>query len=129
MAKKKITQLRFFGDSNGYLNTSDRNVIYHQMDENQPNSLSSLDLSSGDAFTDYTAQGILQLGIQALPGTKFNLNANLDPIVIGVSGMYELDLTNSSAVLTSLNFEKDSLEQIDKNPDGYLIIDIVYQED
>ena len=123
MATKKITQLRFFGDSNGYLNTSDRSVIYHQMDENQPNSLSSLDLSSGDAFTP-----IVQLGIQALPGTKFNLNANLDPIVIGVSGMYELDLTNSSAVLTSLTFEKDSLDQIDKNPDGYLIVDIVYEE-
>ena len=38
-------------------------------------------------------------------------------------------LTNSSGILTSLNFEKDSLDQIDKNPDGYLIIDIVYQED
>ena len=127
MANRKVTQLRFFGNSNGYLNTSDRNAIYHQMDENQPNSLSSLDLSSGDAFVDFTP--IVQLGIQALPGTKFNLNANLDPIVIGVSGMYELDLTNSSAVLTSLTFEKDSLDQIDKNPDGYLIIDIVYQED
>lgn len=126
MATKKITQLRFFGDSNGYLNTSDRDAIYHQMDENQPNSLSSLDLSSGDAFVDFTP--IVQLGIQALPGTKFNLNANLDPIVIGVSGMYELDLTNSSAVLTSLTFEKDSLDQIDKNPDGYLIVDIVYEE-
>ena len=127
MATKKITQLRFFGDSNGFLNTSDVNAIYHQMDENQPNSLSSLDLSSGDAFVDYVP--IIQLGIQALPGTKFNLNANLDPIIIGVSGMYELDLTNSSAVLTSLTFDKDSLDQIDKNPDGYLIIDIVYNDD
>jgi len=45
-----------------------------------------------------------------LPGTKFNLNANLDPIIIGQSGMYELDLTNSSAILTSLTFEKDSLD-------------------
>ena len=108
MAIKKVTQLRFFGDNNSYLNTSDKNAIYHQMDENQPNSLSSVDLSSGDAF---------------------NLNANLDPIIIGQSGMYELDLTNSSAILTSLTFEKDSLDQIDKNPDGYLIIDIVYKED
>lgn len=126
MASKKVTQLRFFGDNNGYLNTSDRDAIYHQMDENQPNSLSSLDLSSGDAFVDFMP--IIQLGIQALPGTKFNLNANLDPIVVGVSGMYELDLTNSSAVITSLTFEKSSLDQIDKNPDGYLIVDIVYQE-
>ena len=127
MATKKVTQFRFFGDSNGYLNTSDMTTIYHQMNENQPNSLSSLDLSSGDAFVNYIP--IIQLGIQALPGTKFSLNANLDPIIIGTSGMFELDLTNSSAVLTSLTFDKDSLDQIDKNPDGYLIIDIVYEGD
>ena len=127
MAIKKVTQLRFFGDSNAYLNTADQDAIYHQIDENQPNSLSSVDLSSGDAFLEYIP--ILQLGIQALPGTKFHLNANLDPVIIGASGMYELDLVNSSAVLTSLTCEKESLTKISKNPDGYLIIDIVYQED
>lgn len=127
MANKKVTQLRFFGDNNGYLNTADNNAIYHQLGENQPNSLSSLDLSSGDAFVDYTP--IVQLGIQALPGTKFTLNANLDPIMIGTSGMYELDLVNTSAVLTSLTFDKETLQQINMNPDGYLIIDIVYEED
>jgi len=46
--------------------------------------------------------------------------------VVGASGMYELDLTDSSAVLTSLTFEKESLDLINMNPDGYLIIDIVY---
>ena len=127
MATYNVTQLRFFGDSNAYLNTSDQNKIYHRLDSNQPNSLSSLDLSSGDAFLEYIP--IVQLGIQALPGTKFNLNANLDPIIIGASGMYELDLLNSSGKLRTLTFEKDSLEQIDKNPDGYLIIDIVYEEE
>lgn len=127
MAERKVVQLRYFGDSNAYLNTNDKDAIYHQLDENQPNNLSSLDLSSGDAFLDYMP--IVQLGIQALPGTKFSLNAGLDPIIIGTSGMYELDLQNSSAILTSLNFEQNSLDQIDKNPDGYLIIDIVYRED
>ena len=29
MASKKVTQLRFFGDNNGYLNTSERDAIYH----------------------------------------------------------------------------------------------------
>ena len=127
MAERKVIQLRYFGDSNAFLNTNDKDAIYHQLDENQPNNLSSLDLSSGDAFLDYMP--IVQLGIQALPGTKFSLNAGLDPIIIGTSGMYELDLQNSSAILTSLNFEQNSLDQIDKNPDGYLIIDIVYRED
>lgn len=128
MAIRRVTQLRFFGDSNSYLNSADANVIYyHQMDSNQPSTLSANDLSSGDAFAEYP--NIVQLGIQALPGTKFNLNANLEPIIIGTSGMYELDLTNSSAIIQTLTFERDSLEQINKNPDGYLIVDIVYQEE
>ena len=96
------------------------------MDENQPNNLSSADLSSGAAFLDYTP--IVQLGIQALPGTRFSLNDNLESIIIGTSGMYELDLTNSSAILTSLKFDQTSLDSISKNPDGYLIVDIVYLE-
>ena len=127
MAEKKVTQLRFFGDTNSYLNTSDKDAIYHQIDDNQPNSLSSIDLSSGDAFLDYMP--IVQLGIQALPGTKFNLNANLESIIIGTSGMYELDLSNTSAILTSLRFDQDSLDAINATPDGYLIIDIVYRTD
>ena len=122
---RKIAQFRFFGDSNTNFNTTDADVIYHQLDDNQPNSLTASDLASGEIFADYTP--IIQLGIQSQPGLKFNLNTNLDPIVVGASGMYELDLTDSSASLTSLTFESESLELINSNPDGYLIIDIVYQ--
>lgn len=122
---KKIAQFRFFGDSNSNFNSVDQDQIYHQMDSNQPTSLTATDLASGEVFTDYTP--IYQLGIQSQPGLKFNLNTNLDPIVVGASGMYELDLSDSSAVLTSLTFEKESLDLINSNPDGYLIIDIVYQ--
>lgn len=125
MAKKRVAQFRFFGDANTTFNTADQTVIYHQMDDNQPSSLTALDLASGEIFEDYTP--IIQLGIQSQPGLKFNLNTNLDPIVIGASGIYELDLTDSSAVLTSLTFEKESLDLINANPDGYIIIDIVYQ--
>ena len=123
---RRVAQFRFFGDSNANFNTADATAIYHQLDGNQPSSLTSTDLSSGEVFADYTP--IIQLGIQTLPGTKFNLNTNLDPIIVGATGIYELDLTDSSAVLTSLTFEKDSLDLINKNPDGYLIIDILYEE-
>lgn len=123
---KKIAQFRFFGDSNTRFNSSDKNAIYYKMDENQPSSLSSLELQQGTAFINYTP--IIQLGVQGLPGTKFNLNTNLDPIILGSSGMYELDLTDSSATLTSLTFEHESLQRINECADGYLIIDIVYQE-
>lgn len=123
---KKIAQFRFFGDNNSKFNSTNQDQIYHQMDSNQPASLSSTDLNSANFFANYTP--IIQLGIQSLPGLRFNLNANLDPIIIGASGMYELDLTDSSATITSLKFDKTSLDLINSNPDGYLIIDIVYQE-
>lgn len=124
---KKVAQFRFFGDANSNFNSQDENVIYHQLDNNSPNGLTMTDLASGEIFSNYTP--IIQLGIQSFPGLKFNLNANLDPVMIGASGIYELDLTDSSVALTSITFEKDSLELINKNPDGYLIIDIVYQEE
>ena len=129
MATKAIGQIRFFGDTNTYLNHSESNTIYRSMDENEPNGLTSLDLSSGAAFNKYIENGgIVQLGVQSLPGTKFNINTNLDPIIIGASGMYELDLTDSSANISSLTFEDDSLEYITNNPDGYLIVDFIYLE-
>lgn len=128
MSKRLIGQIRFFGDTNTFLNHSETGLIYNQMDGNQPVGLTSLDLSSGSAFYKYVDGGIVQLGVQALPGTKFNINSNLDPIIIGASGMYELDLSDSSSKITGLRFEEDSLEYITNNPDGYLIIDFIYEE-
>lgn len=126
MANKKIAQFRYFGDDNANLNSIDKDAIYHQLDSNYPPGLNMADLCAGAAFSDYTP--MVQLGIQALPGTKFNLNTNLDPIVIGTTGIYELDLTDSSAMITSLTFEQSSIAYIQNNPDGYLIIDIVYDK-
>lgn len=69
---------------------------------------------------------IEQLGIQTLPGTKFYLNQSLDPIIIGGTGMYELDLRNTTAILSSLRFDVESMETIKTLDNGYLIIDLVY---
>ena len=126
MAIRRVTQIRFFGDTNTYLNQSEFNTLYSQLDDNEPNGLTAMELYSGSIFANYVP--MVQLGIQALPGTKFNLNNNLDPIIIGASGMYELDLADSSALITRLTFEQESLDAINQNPDGYLIIDIITQE-
>lgn len=69
---------------------------------------------------------IEQLGIQTLPGTKFYLNQSEEPIIIGGTGIYELDLRNTTAILSSLRFDAESMDIIDKVDNGYLIIDIVY---
>lgn len=126
MSKRHITQFRFFGDQNSVFNTSNSEAIYHLMDSNTDN-LTMEGLIGGSAFEDYYP--IVQLGIQSLPGLKFTINSNFDPIIIGTTGIYELDLIDSSASITSLAFDKASLELINQNPDGYLIIDIVYEED
>ena len=68
---------------------------------------------------------IEQLGIQTLPGVKFYLNQSLDPI-IGATGIYELDLRNTTAILSSLRFDKESIDTIKNIDNGFLIIDLVY---
>lgn len=108
---KKIKQFRYYGERNSL---------------NYPNTISKIKLQSGTIFDDTVP--IIQLGIQALPGTRFRINSNIDWIVMGNTGIYEIDLANSSALITSLQFEPDSLEVVDQCEDAYLIVDILYQE-
>jgi hypothetical protein len=72
---KKVTQIRYYTDGSN---------------NNYPNNVTYRNLVSGTIFNEY--RPIVQLGIQALPGTKFYLNGNNMPIVIGNTGIYELDL-------------------------------------
>ena len=125
---KKVIQLRYFGDTTiNFNNKNGDNSITHKMIQNQPEDLTSSVLMSGEIFEKY--QPIIQLGVQTLPGVKMCLNSNLDPIIIGASGIYELDLTDSSVKITEIQFDSESLTLINNSPDGYLIIDLVYQEE
>jgi hypothetical protein len=46
---------------------------------------------------------IVHLGIQTLPGTKVYLNSNMDaPVIIGATGIYELDLEGTTGLISSL---------------------------
>lgn len=110
--KKKITQFRYYGDNE---------------EKNYPGTLKAPKLESGSAFDDYTP--IVQLGIQTLPGVKFYINANVDGIIVGASGVYELDLTNTSGQITKLSFDPASLKTINSCWDGYLVVDLMYEED
>ena len=85
-------------------------------------------LVSGSAFAAIFNKGVEQIGIQALPGTKFKLDTSPDWIQIGSSGIFELDLTNRAS-MTSLCFEKSSIERIKNGVGVSLLIDLVYQGD
>lgn len=81
---------------------------------------------SSNTFKKYSP--IVSIGIQTLPGTKFYLNGSLNPIIIGVSGIFELDVTNTSTTINNLHIDQKSMELIKNRENGYLIIDLIYEE-
>lgn len=106
---KKIMQFRYYGD-------------VAEQNKNQPLDIKKQSLASGEVFADYLP--IVQLGIQTIPGTKFYLNNGTSPIIVGSTGIYELDLDGISTI-THLAFDAKSLAALDNNLNGYLIIDII----
>lgn len=109
---KRVMQFRFYGEN--------------ATDKNYPGDCTLTKLQNGKVFDGYTP--IVQLGIQSLPGTQFYLNNSLvDPIVIGSTGIYELDI-DGMAEITKLQFNKGSLETISSIPNASLIVDIIYDD-
>lgn len=92
---------------------------------NEPIGLAQRELASGDAFKKYFP--ISQLGIQALPGTKFFLNNNTHSVIVGLTGTYELNL-DGKAEITALQFDNESINATRLNNNAYIIVDIVYDD-
>lgn len=92
----------------------------------QPETLTEVSLVNGSVFA--SRMPITQLGIQTLPGVQFYLNGSTNPITVGATGIYELDM-NASAMITELRFSADSVQLIKNSNTAYLIIDTVYGED
>ncbi len=110
---KKIKQFRFFGVDSS---------------KNEPANIDYNKLYTGEIFNDYTP--IVKLGIQSLPGTTFYLNDKIkqNPIIIGYTGLYELDL-EGIAEINALNFEISSLNNITNTEGACLIIDVIYDKE
>lgn len=81
--------------------------------------------ANGDVFKEYYP--FYQLGIQTLPGTMIYLNGSEDPVVIGSTGIYELDASDGVEIFT-LQVSGASLSQINDANDGYIIIDVLYDK-
>lgn len=113
---KRVMQFRFYSEHD---------------DRNYPGSCDLQSLQSGSIFNSDNREKyvpIVQLGIQSLPGTKFYLNNSLkDPIIIGSTGIYELDI-DGMAEITHLQFDRESLNTISENANVSLIIDIIYDD-
>ena len=117
---RKIKQLRYYAEPI----YDDQGNITNALAKKNAGYFLKADYCNETTFSQFAP--IEQLGIQTLPGTKFYINQSLDPIIIGGTGIYELDLRNTTAILTSLRFDQDSMTTIANLDNGFLIIDLVY---
>lgn len=107
----KIIQYRYYGEENN---------------NNSPSGVKKNEFVSGEVFQNTSP--ILQLGIQTLPGARFYLNKGIDPIYIGSTGIYDLDLENKTEIV-SLRFDNKTMDLINTNDSAYLIVDILYESE
>lgn len=108
---KKIKQFRYYTDNNT---------------NNIPSKAVKSFFSNEVSFENYMP--IVHLGIQTLPGTQVVLNANADaPIIVGASGIYELDLDKTTGLINSMHVDSNSMQIIENVPGGYLLMDIIYE--
>lgn len=107
---KEIFQLRYFGEGHG---------------NNFPTTISQQMLLEGSFLPKNSS--IIKLGIQSIPGLKFYINDNTSPIMLGSSGLYEIDLTHTTGVITSLKFDNQILDNFSNYNNSYLFIDMIME--
>lgn len=114
----RVKQFRYYNDKEAQKGPSSNNA---------PQDAEKADFIDGTVFADCFP--ISQLGIQALPGTRVLLNkaTDQDYILIGQTGIFELDLDNQTEI-TSICFEKLSMDTIEKTSNAVLIVDIIYDD-
>lgn len=111
---KTIKQYRYYNDGNTY---------------NQPLNISKENMYEGDIFiSDSIIQEmgmITHIGIQGLPGTKIYINNSPSPILLGMMGVFELDVSEYSFIY-KVQIGYDSAKTIEETENGHLIIDVIY---
>ena len=109
---KCIKQFRYYGEK-------------HK--DNYPVNVMTYDnLVHNNIFSGYGS--ITKMGIQARPGTLMFLNNEQRfPIVIGETGIYEIDLQDYGQIY-AIRFDAKSLSDYDaQGSTGRLLIDIIYE--
>ena len=107
---KQIKQLRYFGESDA---------------RNYPSTISAAKLSTGAYMENWSP--ILQISVHTLPGVVMYFNDDTMPVYVGHSGVYQLDMTDTTAVLNNVKFSLKDLQEIAATNFG-LIIDLMYED-
>lgn len=108
---KQVKQFRYYGDSDA------RN--YPGAGDVSKNPMKRATLKSGSVFSEYMP--IVQLGIQTYPGIKFYVNNSSNPIIVGQTGIYELNVEGLSEI-TSLRFDGTVLDAIERSVTGNTVV-------
>ena len=107
---RKIEQARYYG--------------YNDTERNQPKNVTMMDFVSGAVFKN--KYPIVQLGIQTMSGVKFYINNSIEPIIVGSSGVYDIEL-DGIAEINQLSFDAESMNRIRSESGAYLIVDYIYE--
>ena len=120
---KRIKQYRYYSDNvDGVTQNQPKEVIG---EDGKSQKVSYKHYVSGLVFGSNFP--VLQLGIQALPGTKFYLNNAVDPIIIGLTGIWEIDLDGQTEI-TAIQIDNESNQNIRDNNNAFLIVDVIYDD-
>ena len=112
--KPIVTQMRYYGIGNSENFPNTEGYWYNGENLAEPKNL----------LSDYGPA--IKIGIQTLPGTAFHLNDSSDKIIIDHTGIYELDLRDTTITINTLFFEPLSLIAISAIDNASLIVDILY---
>lgn len=93
--------------------------------DNPNNNVTLEALKGGRAFPE---NAIIQIGIQTLPGTEIFINLNRKPIIIGITGIYELNVEDLTTI-SNIIFDQESIQRIADNDAGYVICDYIYEKE
>ena len=79
---------------------------------------------------DMPTSGIKRIGIQTIPGVEFSINDSpLSNIVIGPSGIFELDVEASGSIVGKIDLIENTLLRYFEGDSStaYLIMDVIYE--
>ena len=97
-----------------------KQIVYRNINQ-IPSSTANLLGINQESGKKYSA---VKIGIQGFPGMKLHFqNKYTDPLIIGGTGIFELDLSDSGGVINFLSLDKVN-DFILPNP---IIIDVLYQ--
>ena len=81
-------------------------------------------------FLDMPTSGIKRIGIQTIPGVEFSINDSPSSnIVIGPSGIFELDVEASGSIVGKIDLIENTLLRYFEGDSStaYLIMDVIYE--